>query len=163
MSDFTDHRVGRADPDLESNGETSLLDLLKDISAPVEPDPILLPVRTRDGYAVRYSLVIDADRLKIWNRQATSQGKTDEIKFASIVLANLCVGLVKNGVDLVDNGDPVTFAHPFIWNSYGVDNVAAAVRKFYGLDTYLASTCNSLLGEAGVGEDVIPLDPTNGS
>lgn len=169
MSEITDPRVSASrppvdDPDLTSNGELSLLDVLKEVAEPFDSPDVVFSVRTRDGWAVRYSTDIDADQLKLWQKRSKDQrGDIEEIRLASIMLANLCVGLIRNGNDLTDNGEPVTFAHPDIWRLYNASRAADAVRSFYSLDTYLVSTCNSLLREAGWGEEIQALDPTQDS
>ena len=46
---------------------------------------------------------------------------------------------------------------------YGVDRAGEAVRRFYGSDPYVGATVDSLFREAGIGEEVEPVDPSDGS
>lgn len=154
------------DPDLAPVRETSLLDVLEEVAKPVEHDDVVFPVKTRPGWAVRYATVIDMDQVKRWRKSAgegTRKG-LDEVRFACILMANLCRGISRNGEDLLDGDEePVTFGTKELWQLYDTSKAADTVRAFYGDDIYLASTLDGLLIETGIGEEVAPLDPTQRS
>lgn len=166
------------DPDLDGLEEEldgdhlDALGALAELAAPVVMEDTVIPHRFRKGWAVRYATVLDADDLKRWRKRALiRKGRTeevDDIRLACIVLANLCREILRNGSpvlapDDADDLKPLTFAHPAMWRLYGADRAATAVRKFYGNDPYLVATLEAVLAEAGVGEEVEPLDPTQRS
>lgn len=157
--DHDDTIVGPEEP-------LSALDSLRELAQPIELPDVTFPNRYREGWAVTYSTAIDAEKqLKPWRKAARGKkGELDEIRFATIVLANLCIGVSKGGVPVRgEDGELLTFRHPDMRALYGVGKAGEAARAFYGNDPYMAATLDALLREAGVGEEVEPVDPTEGS
>lgn len=161
--------VDDLDPDLDGSGAPEqadpLLAALEELAVEVKLPEVLIPNRMRPGYAVRYSIEIDLERLEAWRKRARGKrGKTDDLRLALIALANLCLGIERNGEALYDaEGEPLTFASSELRQLYGAARAGDCVRKFYGNDPYLAATLDALLAEAGVGEEVGVADPTGGS
>lgn len=160
------------DDDLDRPVDRDLdpLAVLAEIAEPVVLPDVVVPHRFRPGWAVRYSLALDSDDLKRWRKRATLKPGTkreefDEVRFACIVMANQAQALIRNGEEVLDNetGDPLTFAHPAVWRTYGAARAADAVRSFYGNDPYLGATFDAILAAAGVGDEVETLDPTRPS
>lgn len=170
--------VSRPDVPRETDGTDGDLDLaahrdeldplaaLAEIAEPIEMPDAIVPHRLRPGWAVRYSTVVDLDDVKRWRKRAKAPGKKDEldeIRFACIVLANLCQALLRNNLEVTGPDGPLTFASPQVWQTYNATRAADAVRAFYGNDPYLVATLDAVLAAAGVGEEVEALDPTRPS
>lgn len=142
-----------------------------ELAGDVELPDVIIPNRLRPGWAVRYSVEIDNDELKRWRDKATERKKklsavapsVDDLRFACLAMAALCRVIIHDDVELYDGDRPVTFGHPRIWRLYDAQRAADAVRRFYGSDPYLMATFDALCAQAGVGEDVEPLDPTRPS
>lgn len=161
---------GSRDPDLTSDepAGSPLLEALEQLSKPVELPEIEIEVRTRPGFKVRFSTEIDADRdLKRWSKAAATKGRkgdVDAIVFACVGMANLCLAISYNGVELEsEDGRPLTFASQELLRQYGTSRARDVVRRFYGADPYLGATFDAVLEKAGVGEEVDVLDPTDES
>lgn len=157
------------DPDLDNGHgaeETDpLLAALAELAVEVKLPEVLVPNRMRPGYAVRYSIEVDLAKLEEWRKRARGKrGKTDDLRLALIALANLCIGIERNGEPLYDGeGEPLTFASSELRQLYGAARAGDCARKFYGNDPYMAATLDAVLAEAGVGEEVAVADPTGGS
>lgn len=157
-----------ADDDLDGpRGELDPLAVLAEIAGEVELADIVVPHRYRPGWAVRYSTEIDNDDLKRWRKAAKAtgaagkRGEIDDLRFACISLANLCQAVIRNGEEVTDGaGTVLTFANGAMRKLYRVERAADVVRKFYGNDPYLGATFDTVLREAGVGDEVETLDPT---
>lgn len=161
---------GSRDPDLmdDEPAGSPLLQALEQLSKPVELPEIEIEVRTRPGFKVRFSTEIDADKdLKRWSKASTPKGRnaeTDGIAFACVGMANLCLAISYNGVELEsEDGRALTFSSPELLRQYGASRVREVVRRFYGADPYLAATFDAVLEKAGIGEQVDVVDPTEGS
>jgi hypothetical protein len=159
------------DADLERRASGDPLDVLDELAGDVELPDVIIPNRLRPGWAVRYSVEIDNDELKRWRDKATERKKklsavapsVDDLRFACLAMAALCRVIIHDDQELYDGDRPVTFGHPRIWRLYDAQRAADAVRRFYGSDPYLMATFDALCAQAGVGEDVEPLDPTRPS
>lgn len=176
---FADPRVGAldvsretGDPDLFPRDHDHLdpLAALAEIAEPVDMPDAIVPHRFRPGWAVRYSTVVDSDDVKRWRKASTlrkgsPKEELDEARFACIGLGNLCLAIIRNGEELIDpaTGEPLKFGSRPIRELYGAETVAECVRKFYSNDPYLGATFEAVLREAGVGEEVEALDPTQPS
>jgi hypothetical protein len=136
-------------------GAFMLDDVLGELARSVDKPDVTFPVRTRPGWAVRFSTRVDADEVKAWTKAATVDGDVDLFQLQLLTLAGQCRSLVRNGQDL-----GATFGHEQIMGLYGAVLVAECVRSFYGDDTLVTSTYASLLEHTGAGER---LDPTTGS
>lgn len=148
---------------------------LAELTAVVELPDVLIVNRRRDGFAARYSIDFDGDDLKKWQKAATKgkgdRAEIDGFRLAAIVLANLIISIERPDPTtesgwramLDDRGEFLTFRSPVIQQMYGVARAGDAVKAFYVQDTYMVATMDAVTTEAGVGENVQTVDPTDGS
>ena len=161
------------DPDLDTldQGEdrSDLDDLTAELTATVAPTTTI-PVLGRAGYAVRFRTDftgrdLDALRKKARNKRFTDG--VDGIRFAALLLAFACQGITRNGRELGEDlnvDGPVTFTTAELQQLIGTDRdpnpADATVRKFYGLEGHVDSAARRLMTEAGWGDEVDAMDPT---
>lgn len=153
------------DPVRPSNG----LDAIRaELAAEVTPDELPLDVPTRDGYIVRYRCDVNNDELTAWRKKATIKAakgdkpaQYDEAKVAAIILANKAVAIVARGVELTNEGEPMTFGTPAFWDLVGKASSTEAVRHFYGLDGHVIAAANMVLDASGFGGELLVDDETD--
>ena len=174
---MTDHYIpptgGKYDdgegPALEA-GESAASDLTRlrdDLAAETKTD-VLLPVPGRPLYSVRFRTDVSGDEIDRWRKSAKSKRHVDgvdSVKFAGLILANTCLEVMRDGVALTDaDGDALTFRSVELWRgTLEASTAAGGVARFYGRDGHVNAASNTVLGESGWGEDLLPLDPTAGS
>jgi len=127
-------------------------------------------IRGRDGWTASFSTDFGSRDIKRWAN--LGQGKRKRVQDADQrLIAGSCIveqnnGLYKNGVQAFDSqGDPLTFRHQAFIDAYAKDafvkTAIDAVVKFMG-EGQMFSMNASLYELAGFGDDVTPVDPTNG-
>lgn len=162
-------RILDTDPDLtdEARGPATTLDELRaELSEEVDSDPHTLPVPTRDGWQAVFSRKLDGDDLQRWRKASKDRHMpdgVDEVAFALRIIANLNVGLIRHGEELLDQGEPLIMRSETFLDLVGTGGrVLEGVRKFYGRDGHVLSTASELLREAGYDDDLgaVAADPT---
>lgn len=131
----------------------------KDIDRLVEYE-----VSTRPGYRLQFRTVIDAEDVRRYQRAAQGKRKkaedADPILQAGMPLAEYNTAILKDGVAIVgSDGEDLTINSSEFIGMMGVSTAVQAAQKFLG-DGLLLSMGNALFREAGYGEDLTPLDPT---
>lgn len=159
----------RIDPDLDGlgrdEGSSDLDDLRAELLADVAPTT-LIPVTGRAGYAVRFRTDFtgqDLDSLRKRAKNKRMSDGIDGIKFAALLLAFTCQGITRNGRELSEDLDldrPVTFTSREFQELIGTSSADESVRKFYGLEGHVDASARRLMAEAGWGDEVDALDPT---
>lgn len=158
--------IDKAPPAATVIDETSMLDMLrKTLAKKVERPEILLEVPQRPELVVIYSPNISNHQMKSWRRSSGSERKEglDSIRFACHVLANTCVGMMLNGAEITENGDPVTFSHEVIMKMVGASRVFDAVLGVYAVDPHVEAAALAVLDAAGYNDSVEQVDPTKNS
>ncbi len=153
-------------PNLDAADETSMLNMLrKTLAKKVARTDVLLEVPERPEIVVRYSPNITNQQMKAWRRASGSDRKDgiDSVRFACHVLANTCVGIMLNGVDITENGDPVTFNHESVMKMVGASRVFDTVLAVYGVDPHVEAAALAVLDAAGFNDSVEQVDPTKNS
>ena len=152
-------------PTLEVEGVASDLTRLKaDLESETRTD-VLLAVPGRPLYSARFRTDVSGDEIDRWRKSAKSKRHVDgidSVKFAGLILANTCLEVIRDGEVLTDSeGDPITFRSVELWKgTLEAATAASGVLKFYGRDGHANAASNTVLGESGWGEDLLPLDPT---
>lgn len=155
------------DPDLDTlalGADPSDYDQLDDELVAITDLTALIEVPKRPSYAIRCrtdytGLDVDLIRKKCRDKKFTDG--IDGIKFASLLLASTCVAIVRNGADLELDGEaPITFTSKALQTRMGTTTAADTVRKFYGLEGHVDAAGRRLMNEAGYGDDVYAMDPT---
>ena len=173
--DFTAPGVNDAelDPDLaalasDDDATTDLDELEAELLGAVSPSTVI-PVTGRPAYSVRYRIDFtgkDLDKLRKSAKDSKFADGIDGVKFASLLLASTCMGILRNGSeenlsDALDVKGPVTFVSRELQGKYATSGSAdLTVRKFYGLEGYVDAAARRLMAEAGWGDDVYALDPS---
>ena len=162
--------VDDVDPDLAGIGddeqEASDLDALRaELNAEVAPTTTI-PVAGRPGYAVRFRTNFtgrDLDSLRKKAKDKRMVDGIDGVRFASLLLAFSCQGITRNGRELAEDLDlnaPATFTTRELQELLGTTTADATVRKLYGLEGHVDAAARRLMTEAGWGDEVDALDPT---
>lgn len=171
--DITDDRddiiVGRVDEPAKAGtpaDEPTLLSQLKaTLAKEVKREDILVEVPERPGLVVRFTPNVSQHQIKSWRRASGEEkkGGMDAVRFASHVLANTCTGMILNGQEITENGDPVTFSHETVMKMVGAHRVFDCVREVYGLDPHIEAAALAVLDASGFNDDVERVDPTKTS
>lgn len=166
------------DPDLAPVGRVELLDLIQEVEeelrdeVPAREGTVKVP--GRPGYEIRYSTEgIDYDTVTVWRKRSADDkkpGGSNELTFGAIVIANACQAIVRNGEDLVLDGQVATFRSKRLIEILGAIKAVHAVKKLFGNDFELIAASWEILSDAGIsrpdenGEDGEDLDegPTSG-
>ena len=156
--------VNPDDPELVTPGPTTALDELRsELAAEVATPPLTLAVPGRTDYAVRYSTELAHEQLTAWRKTARDKQAPegiDELRWASIVLANQAEVVLRKGVEVELDGRPANFQHEGFRGMLGADlRATAAVRKFYGRDSDVIAAALAVIRAAGYGDDA-DADPT---
>jgi hypothetical protein len=143
--------------------EPSLLAQLKNaLAKDVRRTDILVEVPERKNMIIRYSPNITQHQIRAWRRGSGDSRKEgmDAVRFACHVLANTCTGILINGQEVTENGEPVTFSHEIVMQMVGATRVFDCVRAVYGLDPHVEAAALAVLDAAGFNDDVEQVDPT---
>lgn len=119
-------------------------------------------VSTRPGYAVRFDVDIEHEKLGLWRKRAKDKSQPDgldELLWASIIVASQAVAILRNGVPVFEADAGVSpFAGAELLGIYGVGRPVDAVQRFYGRDSQVINTCWAVLSAAGYGEEAKKAD-----
>ena len=158
--------TGDVDLDALALGEDSSSDY-DDLDAElgaIEDLSTVIEVPKRPGYALRCRTDytgLDVDLIRKKCRDKKFADGVDGIKFASLLLGVMTTAILRNGEELeLDGTSPVTFATPALQARMGTSSVDQTVRKFYGLEGHVDAAGRRLMNEAGYGDDVYAVDPT---
>lgn len=119
--------------------------------------PIVLDVPDRTGFQVRYSVMLDIDQVKSWQRASIVDGEMDLFRLALLTMVGQCEAILVDGEPVKDQGETVTFQSPAFLDLYGAITADVAARAFYGNDTMVNATYQAILTASGAGDR---LDPT---
>lgn len=136
---------------------TALEALRAELTAETDDDLILLSVPSRKGYAVRFSAKVPYEQYARWTKRAEDRsmpGGVNLLRLAGIVLANTCRGIVRNGEDVVLDGEPVTFTSKALQEMLGSSDAVGTVAVFYGNDGHVISSGTEVINAAGYGESI---------
>ena len=157
------------DPDLALDGDdeagSDLDDLRAELTAAITPTTTI-PVPGRPRYAVRFRTDFtgkDLDGLRKKAKDKRMSGGVDGVRFASLLLALTCQGITRDGVELSEQlgvSGPVTFTTRELQELLGTPNADSTVRALYGLEGHVDSAARRLMVEAGWGDEVDAMDPT---
>lgn len=151
--------------DLDNEASTDLDDLAAELNADVAPTTTIA-VTGRPGYAVRFRTDFtgkDLDSLRKRAKNKRMSDGIDGIKFAALLLAFTCQGITRAGRELAEDLDtkgPVTFTTRELQELIGTADADSTVRKFYGLEGHVDAAARRLMVEAGWGDEVDAMDPT---
>lgn len=146
--------------------ETSMLSKLRSsLSKKVAKASILLEVPERPELVIRYSPNITNQQMKSWRKASGADRKEgmDTVRFACHVLTNTCEGMLLDGVEITDNGVPVTFSHDVVMKMVGVSRVFDCVQAVYGIEPHVEAAALAVLDAAGFNDEVEKVDPTKTS
>jgi hypothetical protein len=142
----------------------SLLDELAEEAQKSIETFVTYAVDRRPGWSLRFSTLLEIEDVKRYQRQA--QGKKKRIEDSDPIIQNGMplvernVAILKDGVEVLDaDGDNLTLGSSEFRDMMGEPVAVQALLKFVG-DGALLSMGGSLFREAGYGEDLEPLDPT---
>jgi hypothetical protein len=155
--------VDGGDDIVNAGDEPSLLAQLKNtLAKDVRRTDILVEVPERKKMIIRYSPNITQHQIRAWRRGSGDNRKEgmDAVRFACHVLANTCTGILINGQEVTENGEPVTFSHETVMQMVGAARVFDCVRAVYGLDPHVEAAALAVLDAAGFNDDVEQVDPT---
>ena len=131
---------------------------------------VYFPAKFRPGFVLEFDAVIDEAEMKRYRKAAQGAKKKIEDSDMSVgnamILGEKCTGIFQVDADgqrqrIVDNeGDPLLLNSEAFLNAFGPkQNAHVAVRKFL-TDADTNTIGAAVLREAGWGEDLQPLDPT---
>jgi hypothetical protein len=136
--------------------------LAAELSQDVETAYETLAVPRRPGIAVRYACDVSYDELVAWRKKAkdtTKPGHLDEIKLATIILANKAVGLAVHGQPVTVDGRELTFADRELRDRFfGGRGPTGAIRHLYGLDGHIDAAAKQVLRLSGFGDELDAVD-----
>lgn len=147
-------------------------------AAPATAETRPWEIRTRPGFAVRYSIDVDPEHVRraALNaappaaRRRNGGPRADEInetQMLCVILGRYNTQILADGEPMLDSdGKPLTFRSDEIRGLYGMRSAAETVRSFYGPpgEGVLLSHGRALLRESGVASDdptVAEMDPTD--
>lgn len=143
----------KGDPTVAQAADPGAFDPLDALAAELAhavPVPtVTVPVEHRPGWAVKYRLNIAWTELQQWRKQATDRGRIDQAYLSRLILANACIGFVKDGSEVV-NGDGVAVTFGTVAKQKG-GSVADAVRAWLVTDGAIEGTSNVVYLRAGYG------------
>lgn len=144
--------------------ESTVLDRLRgELSKKVRRPDIYLEVPERPEMAVRFSPNMTQQQVRAWRRNAgddTKQGM-DTTKFACLVLANTCTGILLGGELVTDDaGEPLTFGDDAVMQMVDADRVQDTIRAIYVVEPHIESTALAVMDASGFNDSVEQVDPT---
>lgn len=146
---------------LEVDDEDTLLaELRADLAKETVPT-VTLPIPGRPGWEAEYRVDVRGAQLDGWRKRAQAAGKRgrlDPAIFAGILLAELNVGLHRQGKPIVLDGEPATFRSEAYLELLEVNGARPAVLKTYALEGQTDAAARAVLKAAGWGDDVEELD-----
>jgi hypothetical protein len=161
----TDQRTG--DPDLDDlalGADSSDYDELDAELAAIADLTTVIEVPKRPGYALRLRTDftgLDIDLIRKKCRDKKFSDGIDGVKFASLLLASMTTAVLRHGEELeLDGVSPVTLTSKALQEKLGTTTADATVRKFYGLEGHVDAAGRRLMSEAGYGDEVYTVDPT---
>ena len=147
-----------------ADGDTSPLEALRAaLLEEVRRPEVTYEVPSRPGVAVTFDTNITVEEMDAWRGRAKKAGKAgragmlDPIKLACIVVANKATGILMNGKRVNDDeGDALLFYSVELQRMVGSPegDSPAAIRRLYGVDGHLIAVADSIVEDAGYGEDV---------
>ncbi|QFG14822.1 hypothetical protein SEA_LYMARA_20 [Arthrobacter phage Lymara] len=146
-----------AKPEPEDREESPLDALLAESKKSLE-EFVTWQVDGRDGWAVRFSNVIEPEDTKRYRKSAIGKRKNaedaDQVVAAAMPLIENCRAILRNGkVVVASDGDDLTFGHNQFIEMFGGMGAIHAVRLFLGPGQTL-SWGGALFEAAGYGADV---------
>jgi len=157
-------RVGDPDLDALALGEGNDYDDLADELAALTDLSTVIEVPKRPAYALRCRTDftgLDIDLIRRKCRDKKFADGVDGVKFASLLLASFTTAVLRNGEELeLDGVSPITFTSKPLQDRMGTATADATVRKLYGLEGHVDAAGRRLMSEAGYGDDVQAMDPT---
>lgn len=152
----------------DSTTTTSGLDLLAAALDQAVPAPaVIIAVKARPGWAVRYRVDITQAELAEWRKRATVDGEIDGPLLNRLILANTCTAFLHQDDSgqwsdvLGDSGQPITFGTTM--KQLNVTTVTEAVKAWLVTDGAVAGTSDRVYLEAGfAGLPDLIADPTRG-
>jgi hypothetical protein len=144
--------------------EMTVLDKLRgELSKKVRRPDIHLEVPERPDMAVRFSPNMTQQQVRAWRRNAgddTKQGM-DTVKFACLVLANTCTGILLDGELVTDDaGEALTFGDEPVMRMVDADRVQDAIRAIYAVEPHIEATALAVMDASGFNDSVEQVDPT---
>ena len=167
MSDIHQIDNGYSDPafapvDAEVEKSSAMTDIRAALAKKVVNEPILLNIPGRPGVQIRCNTNIEFELLQAWNKRVTrkvqGQQETDNLRLATIIVANQVEVVVFHGADATnEDGSPLNFKGPEIADMLGLPKNAQAyqtVRQFFGNDGHVVHAMSDILSAAGYDNDV---------
>ena len=154
-----------------AGGGDSLLDDLLGLASDVVTNVVQFPVKFRPGYIVEFDAVIAEHEIKRYRKASMGNKKRRDPEDADMSVGNAMVLSEKNTaiyktvdgrrVKVLDtDGEPLLLRSTEFLSAFGKNAPShVAVRKFLG-DAETNALGQAVLKEAGWGEDLEPLDPT---
>ena len=146
------------------NLDTSPLEALRAaLKEDVHRDNKTYPVSSRPGVSVEFDENIAVEQMDAWRTRskkackAGKAGELDPIKLACIVVANQARAILMGGKRVNDDaGDPMLFYSVELQRMVGSSegDSIAAIRKMYGVDGHLIAVADTIVSDAGYGDDV---------
>lgn len=143
--------------------DIDLLELFKqDMTEDLAENDVYFTHKYRPAYRMSFGTDLNDRQLRQWQRKAMNRDKSiDIMKVCAIVLANLSTGLWRDGVQMMDDGEPFTFRSRGFIDTFSDGDAVEAVQKFMAKDGYLQGTAEAVLTACGFADEVTP-DPTDG-
>lgn len=151
-----------------SGVSSSMLDeLAAELAAPAERAPVEIPVPARPGWSIRARSNISLPELEGWRDRAKVPGPRgptlDQVQWAEMVVGGSTLAILKDGQEVLDSGETVTFRSAWLQRTLGAASAAASVRKFFLVDPHMTGAAFAILRASGFDDELAPLDPTTAS
>jgi hypothetical protein len=127
---------------------TALDELVAELVAPLDVEPVDVPVPNRERVALRCRPVIRSEQMRRWARGARAKDwkagdpeglAIDSVQLAALVLAETCTTILVDGVPMLDpDGNAVTLASRWLHERLGgKQSHVDVVRAIYGNDAHV--------------------------
>lgn len=140
--------------------DDALAALAAELDTQVPVPQITVPVEARPGWAVKYRVNVAWSELQAWRKRAQQGKRVDVALLSRLILANTCMGFVKDGKDAVDaSGEPLTFGTVAVQQDC---TVADAVKVWLVTDGAVSGTSDLVYERSGyrMPDEVDDEDPT---
>lgn len=138
----------------------------RDLESELEPLELLTP--GRPGWAVRYRCDLEPFKVEAFEKRAADKkmpNGVDNVKHASLMLADQCEAILKDGQVVVDasTNEPLTFNHPTFQAKFNAVDAVSVIRAWFVRGGVIVSQAAEVLVGSGINEGGERVDPTQRS
>lgn len=147
---------------------TMLDELRADLAQEIADEPVTIAIPGRPGIELKFSTALDQHvlaKLRKASKDRSMPEGIDELGLACRILATQHAGLIRNGEEVLTEGEPLTVRTPALLDLVGASRPVEAVRALFGKDGHVLAAARRVLQGAGYDEDALEAgsDPTQGS